>query len=207
MSKEKVPAEINHNVQGGHSESAETSTTGKQEFHDNKDKSKKAHMSGGMRLLVAGLLVILIAIAVAAWLDLKPSPKTKSTNQPTKLSDQDLTDKIDNLVANKQYDQANQLIKNSAQNPKSMQSLELQATVAMNAGDYSGALKQWQYIAGNFPLDANIAQNLALSAENAGDKPTAITYYQKAIDLVTKNPYAGSGADIAYYQSRIQALQ
>ncbi len=159
------------------------------------------------KLLIIAAIVVLVA--GVCGLILRISHHAKKTAEPG-YNQQVLSDALKNKDAKKVQEQQllkrRQEIANAYQKQPKTQLL-LTASTYTTGGDYQKALELYKQYEQQYGLDVATAVNIAEAYRNLNDKSNAISYYQKAIDLIKKNPPANSDKLVAYYQASIKDLQ
>jgi tetratricopeptide (TPR) repeat protein len=122
------------------------------------------------KVLAAAILILIIAVAL--WLALKPEKKNEVSNNPVIASYQkqlpELADKVQD-------------------NPKDPQALQDYAVALYATGDIKGAQKQYEALVSVSSKDATARNNLGNVYRDLGDYDKAVDSYQEAIKLDAKN--------------------
>jgi predicted negative regulator of RcsB-dependent stress response len=172
--------------------------------------SSKKHFSTKKKLIIVGVILLLfIGGAVSGWFYMQNNQAAQDQKQQlaeevidqTTIDAQAMARKGDTAGAVAKYDEVIETTSDAYQ--KSILTIN-KAIIYLNKEDYETALsiaKEAEAIDANFGVVKIIAQIY----EDKGDKPNAIAYYKKTIELIDKDsPMAAD--DAIYYQSVIDDL-
>lgn len=154
----------------------------------------------------AVILVVIVILALAAWLLITHNTNAKKTNSTTHVKGAQPS--ASDIATNGQYAQAQTGLDNQLSTVSKQQQAAIyiqKAVVALNVQQFNDAL-QFAQKADDLSPTANTAYMLALANQSLGDKQHAIENYQKAIDRMT-SPSELQKIDIKSYQAAIKALQ
>ena len=160
------------------------------------------------RLIVIITCVILMLAAVGGaymlWRseETKGDPSTKQTidNSPNAQA-------VNDSIANGDYQAAEDTLKNSPELQNSRDGLMFTASVQFEKANYTEAIKTYQSVATKYGWTADVAGLIGRSYTELKDKEQAISYYNKAIELVDKSSSPTKEADKNDYRRQIEALQ
>lgn len=170
----------------------------------NLQSGRQLHLSKkNFKLILGGILLVFVLLLILATADRYNHKKTSS--QTNKLSLQQLSDKVSTAFKDKNYNQAIQLIQSQKTTDKN--TLIFDAGVYLSDGKYSQAEMVYKQVASLYGLDLGLAESIASSAMEAKDNQTAKLYFQKAIDLLNKQPQTADSAEaIQQINNFIKAL-
>jgi tetratricopeptide (TPR) repeat protein len=161
------------------------------------------------RLIVVVTCVVLMLAAIggayALWHSGKKTKGDPSTKQTIDSSPN--AQAVNDSIANGDYQAAEDTLKNSPELQNTRDGLMFTASVQFEKGSYADAVKTYQEVATKYGWTSNVAERIARCYAELKNKDQAISYYNKAIELLDKENSPMKESDKQVYRRQIEALQ
>lgn len=157
-----------------------------------------------MKKYIMPAISVVTVMVVALLIILQDKQPLPTTSPQIPLSGLALKDKVNQLTASGKYDEARKFLDGNTSKEGKM----LTAQILMSEKKFKEALATYQEIEQEHGENKQTASAAAQAADAAGDRATAISYYQKVIDYTkgeTNNPVRD--AEIKLLQASIDRLK
>jgi tetratricopeptide (TPR) repeat protein len=160
-----------------------------------------------LTLIIVVIIIVLVAAGSGYYLWHKHQQKMPSSTLSAGQSAVNMAiEQANQGNTNSALNTLNTAINNTTDGAQKSALYVQQASTYENAQNYQAALTSFQKAAQYGGLTYGLAQNIAETAQQVGNKQLAIQYYQKAINLIPANDPVGH-ADKQGFETAINSLE